>query len=103
MPRLNQVERSTVEAQQQLCVPRASRQGVRIRAQGSRRATTAVLGSATAALPVQNLKHDRVGRAGIDSQEDLKGKALAALHRLQKLPHIVQGFFPDQNLRYITA
>jgi len=28
---------------------------------------------------------------------------LAALHRLQKLPHIVQGFFRDQNLRYITA
>jgi hypothetical protein len=24
-------------------------------------------------------------------------------HRLQKLPHIVQGFFRDQSLRYITA
>jgi hypothetical protein len=34
--------------------------------------------------------------------EDLKAKALAVLHRLQKLPHIVQGF-RDQNLRYITA
>jgi hypothetical protein len=30
-------------------------------------------------------------------------KALAALHRLQKLPHLVQGFFRDPNLRYITA
>ena len=50
----------------------------------------------------KNGKHDRVGRAGIDGQEDLKGKALAALRRLQKLPHIVRGFFRDPNLRYIT-
>jgi transposase len=50
----------------------------------------------------KNVKHDRVGRAGIDGQEDLKGKALAALRRLQKLPHIVRGFFRDPNLRYIT-
>jgi transposase len=50
-----------------------------------------------------NVKHDRVGRAGIDSQEDLKGKALAALHRLQKLPDLIRGFFHDPNLRYITA
>jgi hypothetical protein len=35
----------------------------------------------------KNVKHDRVGRTDIDSQEDLKGKALAALYRLQKLPH----------------
>jgi hypothetical protein len=34
---------------------------------------------------------------------DLKAKALAALHRLQKLPHLVQGFFQDPSLRYITA
>jgi hypothetical protein len=40
---------------------------------------------------------------GIDSLEDLKGKALAALHRLQKLPHLIRGFFRDPNLRYITA
>jgi len=30
-------------------------------------------------------------------------EALAALHRLQKLPHLVRGFFRDPNLRYITA
>jgi hypothetical protein len=35
--------------------------------------------------------------------DDLKAKALAALHRLQKLPHLVQGFFQDPSLRYITA
>jgi len=32
-----------------------------------------------------------------------KPKALAALHQLQKLPHLVQSFFRDPNLRYITA
>ena len=51
----------------------------------------------------KHVKHDRIGRAGVSSPDDLKAKALAALHRLQKLPHIVQGFFRDQNLRYITA
>ncbi len=51
----------------------------------------------------KNIKHDRVGRAGVSSPEDLKAKALAALHRLQKLPHLVQSFFRDPNLRYITA
>jgi transposase len=47
--------------------------------------------------------HDRIGRAGVTSPEDLKAKALAALHRLQKLAHLVRSFFGDPNLRYITA
>ena len=34
----------------------------------------------------KNVKHDRIGRAGVTGPEDLKAKALAALHRLQKLP-----------------
>ena len=51
----------------------------------------------------KNTKHDRIGRAGVSSPDDLKAKALAALHRLQRLPHIVQGFFRDPNLRYVTA
>jgi transposase len=51
----------------------------------------------------KHVKHDRVGRAGVSGPEDLKAKALAALHRLQRLPHLVQGFFRDPNLRYITA
>ncbi len=50
----------------------------------------------------KNIKHDRVGRSGIDGLADLKHKALAALHRLQKLPHVICGFFQDPNLRYIT-
>ena len=51
----------------------------------------------------KHVKHDRIGRAGVSGPEDLKAKALAALHRLQKLPHLVQSFFRDPNLRYITA
>ena len=49
------------------------------------------------------LHHDRIGRAGVSGPKDLKAKALAALHRLQKLPHLVQGFLRDPGLRYITA
>jgi transposase len=51
----------------------------------------------------KHVKHDRIGRAGVTSSDDLKAKALAALHRLQKLPHLVQSFFRDPNLHYITA
>jgi transposase len=51
----------------------------------------------------KHVKHDRIGRAGVTGPEDLKAKALAALHRLQKLPEVVRGFFRDPNLRYITA
>jgi transposase len=51
----------------------------------------------------KHVKHDRIGRAGVTGPEDLKAKALAALHRLQRLPHLIQGFFRDPNLRYITA
>jgi transposase len=43
----------------------------------------------------KHVKHDRIGRAGVTSPEDLKAKALAALHRLQRLPHLIQGFFRD--------
>jgi transposase len=50
----------------------------------------------------KNVKHDRIGRSGIDSRADLQGRALAALHRLQKLPQVICGFFQDPNLRYIT-
>jgi transposase len=51
----------------------------------------------------KHVKHDRLGRAGATGPGDLKAKALAALHRLQKLPHLVRGFFRDPNLHYITA
>jgi transposase len=37
----------------------------------------------------KHVKHDRIGRAGVTDPDDLKAKALAALHRLQKLPEVV--------------
>lgn len=52
----------------------------------------------------KNVKADRIGRAGIEQAKgDLKSKAVAALHRLESLPHLIRGFFRDPNLRYITA
>jgi len=48
-----------------------------------------------------NVKNDRVGRGVIMSKDDLKAKAISALRRLQKLPHIVRGFFRDPHLAYI--
>jgi transposase len=51
----------------------------------------------------KHVKHDRIGRAGVSGPADLKAKALAARHRLQRLPHLVQSFFHDPNLHYITA
>jgi transposase len=51
----------------------------------------------------KQVKHDRIGRTGVTGPDDLKAKALAALHRLQKLPHLVRSFFRDPSLRYITA
>jgi transposase len=48
----------------------------------------------------KNVKHDRIGRAGITSADDLKTKAIGALRRLQKLPHLVRGFFADPRLAY---
>jgi transposase len=52
----------------------------------------------------KNVKADRIGRAGIDrAKGDLRNKAVAAMHRLQKLPYLIRGFFVDPNLRYIAA
>jgi transposase len=49
----------------------------------------------------KHVKYDRIGRAGVTSPDDLKAKALAALHRLQRLPQLVQSFFRDPNLGYM--
>ncbi len=51
----------------------------------------------------KNVKHDRIGKTGVTSKDDLKTKATNALRRLQKLPHLVEGFFRDPNLAYITT
>jgi transposase len=51
----------------------------------------------------KNVKHDRIGKTGVTSQDDLKSKAVSALRRLQKLPTLIRGFFHDPHLRYITT
>jgi transposase len=51
----------------------------------------------------KNVTHDRIGKTGVTSQDDLKNKATDTLQRLQDLPHIIRAFFADPHLRYITA
>ena len=51
----------------------------------------------------KNVKHDRIGKTGVTSKDDLKAKAVGALRRLQKRPRLVRAFFADPHLRYITA
>jgi hypothetical protein len=48
------------------------------------------------------VKAAKIGRAGITSQDDLRTKALSALRRLKKMPHLVRRFFRDPQLAYIT-
>ena len=49
----------------------------------------------------KNVKHDRIGRAGITSLDDLRSKATAALQRLAEIPGLVRAFFRDPDLSYI--
>lgn len=49
----------------------------------------------------KNVKHDRIGKAGVSSLEDLRHKVVAALERLARAPQILLGIFRDPNLRYI--
>jgi hypothetical protein len=51
----------------------------------------------------KNIKHDRVGRTTVTGPDQFKALAVAALRRLQAMPHIVRGFFGDPNLAYITT
>jgi len=50
-----------------------------------------------------NVKHARVGRQRPKDQGELKAMAVSALHRLQRLPATIQGFFGDPDLAYISA
>lgn len=49
----------------------------------------------------KNVKHDQVGRAGIQRKSDLFELATRALERLKQLPEVVRGFFRDPSLAYI--
>jgi transposase len=51
----------------------------------------------------KNVKHDRIGKAGVRSAEDLRQKAENALRRLQRLPGLVCAFFLDPHIQYARA
>jgi hypothetical protein len=48
-------------------------------------------------------KATKIGRADLTNQHDLPRKAISALRRLQKMPHLVRGFFRDPHLASIAA
>lgn len=50
----------------------------------------------------KNIKHDRVGRTSVTGPDQFKALAVKALRRLQRMPHIVRGFFAAPDLAYIT-
>jgi hypothetical protein len=49
------------------------------------------------------VKHDGVAPAAPNGPEQMKSAVTSRLRRLQRLPHIVCGFFGDPDLAYITA
>jgi transposase len=49
----------------------------------------------------KNVKHDRIGRAGVRGLDDLKAVCRKALASLQKTPHLIRGFFRDPKLSYL--
>jgi len=51
----------------------------------------------------KNIKHDRVGRRVVTGPDQFQALCVSALHRLQKLPHIIQGFFRHPDLAYILT
>jgi transposase len=50
-----------------------------------------------------NVKADGVAPAAPKGLEQMKAVVLARLRRLQRLPHVVRGFFADPELSYIAA
>ena len=50
-----------------------------------------------------NVKHDGVAPAVAKGPEQMRSVVIGRLRRLQRLPHIVRGFFADPELAYITA
>lgn len=51
----------------------------------------------------KNVKRDRVGHQAVQSHDELRLFATAALHRLQRLPRLVLSFFADPHLAYIAS
>jgi transposase len=51
----------------------------------------------------KNVKHDTVDRSVTTGPEDFTTRIITALERLARLPHLIQAFFGDPTLRYITT
>ena len=51
----------------------------------------------------KNVKHDGVAPAAPKGPEQMQAVITARLRRLQRLPHLVRGFFGAPELAYITA
>ena len=51
----------------------------------------------------KNVKSDRVGRSGITGPNQFRSLCVKALRRLQRMPHLVRGFFAAPDLDYIRA
>jgi transposase len=51
----------------------------------------------------KNVKHDGVAPTAPKGPQQMKAVITARLRRLQRLPHILRGFFGDPELAYITA
>jgi hypothetical protein len=49
----------------------------------------------------RNVKHDRIGRAGIASGSRTLPEALAALERISRAPGFIKAFCGDPDLHYI--
>jgi transposase len=50
-----------------------------------------------------NVKHDGVAPAAPKGPEQMKAVVVSRPRRLQRLPHVVRGFFADPELAYISA
>lgn len=48
-----------------------------------------------------HVKRHQVGKKFVSGPDQFKKLVLAALHRLQKLPHVIRGFFREPSLTYI--
>ena len=51
----------------------------------------------------KNVKADGVAPAAPRGPEQMKAVVIARLRRLQRLPHVVRGFFADPELAYVTT
>lgn len=51
----------------------------------------------------KNVKSDRVGRSGITGPDQFTTLCVNALRRLQRMPHLIRGFFAAPDLAYIRA